>query len=59
MNYHLKDPHQLKDKDFAVIAKIIKIQQEVEFFGMDWYDPTCYAVKILDANMKRFKLRML
>ena len=32
------------------MAKIIEIQQEVEFFGIDWYDPTCYAIEILDAK---------
>ncbi len=28
----------------------IEIQQEVWFFGMDWYDPTCFAIEILDAK---------
>ena len=32
----LRDPHLLKDEDFASMATIIEIQQEVEFFGMDW-----------------------
>ena len=30
----LRDPHLLKDKDFASMATIIEIQQEVEFFGI-------------------------
>jgi hypothetical protein len=25
------------------MAERSAIQQEMEFFGMDWYDPTCYA----------------
>jgi len=29
----------------------IDIQQEVEFFGMYWYDPTCYAIKIINAKI--------
>ena len=46
----LRDPHLLKDKDFNAMANIIEIQQEAEFFGMDWYDPNCYAIEILDAK---------
>jgi hypothetical protein len=48
----LRNPHDLKDKDFKAAAAIIEIQQEVEFFGMDWYDPTCFAIEILDAKYK-------
>ena len=32
---------------------MVEIQQEEEFFGMDWYDPTCYAVEILDAKYEK------
>ncbi len=32
------------------MAGTIKIQLENLFFCMDWYDPTCYASKILDAK---------
>ncbi len=32
------------------MAEMTAIQQEVVLFGMDWYDPTCYAIKILDAK---------
>ena len=32
------------------MAKVIAMQQEVELFGMDWYDPSCYAIEILDAK---------
>ena len=38
------------------MAKIIEIQQEVEFFGIDWYDPTCYAIKILDAKYESVQI---
>jgi hypothetical protein len=34
----LCDPHDLKDSDFKAMAEIIEIQQEVVFFGMDWYN---------------------
>ena len=46
----LRDPHLLKDKDFESMATILDVQQEAESFGMDWYDPNCYAVEILDAK---------
>ena len=52
----LRDPHLLKDKDFAYMATIIEIQQEVEFFGMDWYDPNCYAIEILDAKYESVQI---
>ncbi len=52
----LRDPHLLKDEDFASMANIIEIQQEVEFFGMDWYNPTW---KYSMQNMKWFKSMML
>ncbi len=45
-----RDPHLLKDDDFASMANIIEIHQEVEFFGIDWNDPTCYAIKILGVK---------
>jgi hypothetical protein len=31
------------------MAETVEIQLEDDFFGMDWYDPTCYAYEILDA----------
>jgi hypothetical protein len=52
----LHDPHILKDKDFVSMAEIIEIQQEVELFGIDWYDPTCYAVEILDAKYEKVQI---
>ncbi len=31
------------------MAKIFEVQHEAEqLFGMDWYDPTCYASEKLD-----------
>ncbi len=49
----LCDPHDLKDRDFKAMAEIIKIQQEIDFFGMDWYDPNCFAIEILDAKCEK------
>jgi hypothetical protein len=49
----LRNPHLLEAKDFEAMAHMVEIQQEEEFFGMDWYDPTCYAVEILDAKYEK------
>ncbi len=49
----LCDPRNLKDKDFEAMAEIIEIQQEVDFFGVDWCDPTCFAIEILDAKYEK------
>jgi hypothetical protein len=35
------------------MAETIEIQLEDDFFGMDWYDPTCYASEILDAKYEK------
>jgi hypothetical protein len=40
----------LQSKDFLAMAETIEIQLEDDFFGMDWYDSTCYASEILDAK---------
>ncbi len=52
----LHNPHDLKDKGFNATAEIIEIQQEVDFFGMDWYDPTCFAIEILDAKYEKIQI---
>ena len=26
------------------------------FFGVDWYDPTCYAIEILDAKYEEVQI---
>ncbi len=53
----MRNPHLLQNKEFeAIMAEIIEIQQEEEHFAMDWYDPTCYATKILDAKHEKLKL---
>jgi hypothetical protein len=48
--FPLRNPHLLESKIFEAMTHIIEIQQEEELFGMDWHDPTCYAVEILDAK---------
>ncbi len=38
------------------MAEIVEIQQEEALFGMDQYDPTCYAVEILDAKYENVEV---
>ncbi len=53
----LCNPHDLKDKDFKALAEIREIQQKVDFFDMDWYDPTCFAIEILDAKYEQAQIK--
>jgi hypothetical protein len=39
------------------MAEIIEIQQEVDFFRMDWYDPTYFAIEILDAKYEKVQIK--
>jgi hypothetical protein len=33
------------------MVEILKVQREAkQLFGMDWYNPTCYASEILDTK---------
>jgi hypothetical protein len=53
----LHNPYVLKDKDFKATAEIIQIQHEVIFFGIDWYEPTCFAIEILDAKYEKVQIK--
>ncbi len=55
----LHDTRILQSKNFSAVAKIIEIQQEHEFFGIDWYDPHCHASEILDAKYMKQCLLMM
>ncbi len=56
----LQDPHTLKDKDYVAMAEISAFQQEVEFFGMDWYMiQPAMQLKSLTQNMNGFILMTL
>jgi hypothetical protein len=47
----MSNPHHLDDKECLTMAEILEVQREAEqLFGMDWYNPTCYASEILDAK---------
>ncbi len=49
----LRDTSYLQSKDFLAMVETIEIQLEDVFFGMDWYDPTCFASEILDAKYEK------
>jgi hypothetical protein len=49
----LRNCHLLQNKEFEEMAEIIEVHQEEELFGMDCYDPTCYATDILDAKYQK------
>ncbi len=38
------------------MAELTEVQQEEDFFGIDWYDPNCYAVEILDAKYEKVEI---
>jgi hypothetical protein len=47
----MHDQRQLDDKKYLAMAEILEVQCKAEqLFGMDWYNPTCYASEILDAK---------
>jgi hypothetical protein len=49
----LHDTCYLHSKHFLAMAETVEIQLEDDFFGMDWYDPTCYASEIMDAKYRK------
>jgi hypothetical protein len=47
----MHNPRHLDNKEYLPMAEILEVQREAEqLFGMDWYNPTCYASEILDAK---------
>ena len=45
------DPHQLDGKENLPMVDILEVQRKAEdIFGIDWYDPTCYASEIRDTK---------
>jgi hypothetical protein len=47
----MRDPKHLDNSNYLAMAEALKVHCEDEqIFGRDWYDPDCYATKILDAK---------
>jgi hypothetical protein len=50
----MRNPHQLDNKEYLAMTEIFEVQCNAEqLFGMDWYDPTCYASEILDTKYEK------
>jgi hypothetical protein len=41
---------QMTEKEFSAMAELAEVQAEDSQFGIDWFDPTCCSIKILDAK---------
>ncbi len=52
------DPHDLKDRDFQAMAKIIEIQKQIFLVWIGMTQPVL-QLKFLLKNMKRFQSTML
>ncbi len=47
----MHNPCQLDNKEYLAMAEVLKVQCKAEqFFGMDWYNPTCYPSEKLNAK---------
>ncbi len=49
----LRDPSSITTEDVQAMADTVLVQQEMELFGMDWYDPTCNAIKTLNDKYEK------
>ncbi len=46
----MQDPICMDNKEFLAMVDLVEQQCLEELYGMDWCDPTCYAIEILDAK---------
>ncbi len=46
----LRDPSNITEKEILAMAGVLEMQQEMELFDLDWYDPVCHAIEILEAK---------
>jgi hypothetical protein len=44
------NPLQMTEKEFSTMAKMAEVQAEDSQFGIDWFDPTCCSIEILNAK---------
>jgi hypothetical protein len=50
----MQDPKYLDNSNYLAMAESLEVHREEEqLFGRDWYNPDCYATKILDAKYKK------
>lgn len=50
----MQDPLSMDNNEFMAMADVIEQHCLEELYGMDWYNPTCYAIKILDAKYEAY-----
>ena len=46
----MRDPWSIDNSELLAMTDVVEQQCEEELFGMDWYDPACYAIEILNAK---------
>ena len=46
----MRDPLSMDNSEFVAMTDVVKQECLEELYGMDWYDPTCYAMEIPDAK---------
>ena len=46
----MQDLLYMDNQEFLAMANVVEQQCLEELYGMDWHDPTCYAIEILDAK---------
>jgi hypothetical protein len=53
----MRDPRHMDNKEYLAMAETLEVHREEEqLFRMDWYDPNCYAVKILDTKYEKVSI---
>ena len=52
----LRDPSIFNNEDYLALAEIIEVQQEAEYFGIDWVEPYCHAIETWDAKNEQFDI---
>ena len=52
----MRDPNLMDNSEFLAMVAVTEQCDEEELYGMDWYDPECYAIEILDAKYDAVKI---
>ena len=52
----LRNASALNNEDYTELAEIIELQQEAEYFGIDWFEPYCHAIEIWDAKYDQINM---
>jgi hypothetical protein len=53
----MRDPRHIDNKEYLAMAETLEVHwEEEQLSGIDWYDPNCYAVEILDAKYEKVSI---